>query len=194
MTSAPTTRAASPAPPARAAPTRAAFIRRADAICVAGQRRVLGLPAPGANRLGGYLDHALAISRQTTGKLSRLRRPHARHRLLHRYLVGLSHEETRLEALAVAGRRADVASLRRAAPALTDGTPDQLAARYGLRQCAGVPGARVLATAALTRPASPGAVTTTTTTAPTTTPRPNAAPKPSRPGPQPAAPAVSPAG
>jgi hypothetical protein len=127
--------------------TKRDFVARADAICASAVRAVRQVPPPRfasprerLPELARYLARALPILQAESARLRALGRPPDQRALLARYLDELSHSVARYRALLTDAQRGDARALAADEAALRASPLPALAARYGLRSCAG-PGA-----------------------------------------------------
>jgi hypothetical protein len=118
--------------------TKQDVVVRADAICGGAVRALRALtPVTSGAGLAAYLDRVTAIVASEASQLRRLPRPAQDRALLTRYIDSAGQIATEFEALASAARTGDSAAIATATSALRTNPAPVLAARYGLRDCAG---------------------------------------------------------
>jgi hypothetical protein len=128
--------------------SRSDFVARANAVCETAVRDVRDVTLPAASGRGGTSLSALSRYLQTVtpvvqGEVKQLRalpRPAADRALLDQYLNALASSAAQYRVLDDAARHRDRAALAGAIGALRASPAAQLAARYGLAECAGSAG------------------------------------------------------
>jgi hypothetical protein len=123
------------------------FVARANAICETAVRDVRNVTLPSASgggtslsALARYLHTVTPVVEGEVTQLRALPRPAADRALLDRYLNALASSAAQYRVLDGAARLADRAALAGAIGALRASPAAQLAARYGLAECAGSAG------------------------------------------------------
>jgi hypothetical protein len=123
------------------------FVARANAICETAVRDVRDVTLPSASgggtspsALSRYLHTVTPVVEGEVKQLRALPRPAADRALLDRYLNALASSAAQYRVLDEAARHRDRAALAGAVGALRASPAAQLAARYGLAECAGSAG------------------------------------------------------
>jgi hypothetical protein len=123
------------------------FVARANAICETAVRDVRDVTLPSASgdgtslsALSRYLHSVTPVVEGEVKQLRALPRPAADRALLDRYLNALASSAAEYRVLGDAARHRDRAALAGAVGVLRASPAAQLAARYGLAECAGSAG------------------------------------------------------
>ncbi len=119
--------------------TREEFIRQADAICAAHERRLAELPTPrSVAELADVAEEALPIAREGIARLRALKPPVDLAPLVAEWLLRNEANVKRMEELRDAARAGDETEVQEIASAATDNEreADALARRIGLDDCA----------------------------------------------------------
>jgi hypothetical protein len=132
------------------APSKKAFITKADAICARGDTQTRAVPLPPTSgltkaqvyaKLGSYIDEVVPVAQNVVGQIKALDQPSDNQALLHRYYAALDDGIAKLRALSAAAKHADTRALESAIAALRSSQSAQLARQYGFKDCATSTGA-----------------------------------------------------
>jgi hypothetical protein len=124
--------------------SKADYIKRADAICVAGNRQITAVPMPrltGLPRqqllagLSHYVDAVLPSVEKVVSQLKALPQPSQDQAVLHQYLAALDTAVAQLRTLSVAAARGDVVAVQSGAQELSGSKANTLARQYGFARC-----------------------------------------------------------
>ena len=128
--------------------TKQDVIARGNAICASAARDLLATPPPAGGEaslsgLAAYLRAIMPILQRELSNLQALPRPTADRALLDQYVTAVRKSGATYRALAAAAQRGDQEGVNQALAQLQANPAPSLAARYGLKQCAGAAGTAV---------------------------------------------------
>lgn len=124
-------------------PSKASFIKQADAICAKGSRDAAALPRPNLSgskgsqvaALAAYLQSLVPILQRTSAQIRALKSPSQDRSLLQRYLTATDEQITQAQKLAAALRANDAQGVAAARTSLTGSTAATMASQYGFHSC-----------------------------------------------------------
>ena len=128
--------------------TKQDVIARGNAICASAARDLLATPPPAGGEaslsgLAAYLRAIMPILQRELSNLQALPRPTADRALLDQYVSAVTKSGATYRALAAAAQGGDQDAVNQALAQLQANPAPSLAARYGLKQCAGAAGTAV---------------------------------------------------